>query len=145
MARNHFSPHPRTPDPKLSSMHDTLQFVRAPSDWYYHRFPLPHANNEVITLDWVVAVAEELLERAARTGDEAHSGPVLHWAHLLKVAQDAGGDWPGAVNARTGAAVGTTRTRSPARLLQHLGEAMDSSEFDEAVARCRRSLPAPLT
>lgn len=115
----------------------SLHFVQAPCDWHYHLFPLPYASSEVITLDWVVAVAEDLLELAALTGDAAQVGPVLHWAHLLKIAQDAGSDWPAEVNARTGAAVGMARTRSPARLLQHLGEAMDSSEFDDAVARCR--------
>lgn len=113
--------------------HET-HFIEAPTGWAYHLFPLPAENAEELALDWVVAVAEELIKRAQSSGDEAYLGPVLHWAHLLKIAQSSDGSWTAHVNARTGVPIGAARTYTPARLLATLGEILDSSEFEDAVA-----------
>lgn len=108
--------------------------VRADPEWAYSLFPLPHEAAEALSLEWVAQVGEELLDRAAATDDQSHFGPVLHWAHLLKTAQQPQGDWPLHINPRTGECLGPERTRTPARLLERLGRVLDSSEFDDAVA-----------
>ena len=114
----------------------------APPDWYYSLFPLTGDDVEEVATDWVMAVSDDLLHRAAVEEDEAHLGPVLHWAHLLKVAQGPEGDWPARFNARTGAAIGAERTRSPGALFERLGELLDSTEFEYA-ARLARPLSRP--
>ena len=108
-----------------------------PPDWYYHGFPLPSAGDEALSLDWVTEVALRRMDEAAATGDEAHFGPVLHWAHILRQEQGPDGDWPRSVNTRTGDPIGEERTRRPADLLQRLGGTLRSVEFDDAVARAR--------
>ncbi len=80
-------------------------------------------------------VAHERIDRAEKTGDEAHFGPVLHWAHILKAEQEQDGSWPAQINARSGAAIGTARTRAPAGLLARLDALLDSTEFEAAIAR----------
>ncbi|MBV9864565.1 MAG: hypothetical protein JO316_04395 [Abitibacteriaceae bacterium] len=115
-------------------MQHDIEFVEAPTDWAYHLFPLPSENVEELALDWVVAIAEKLIKRAQYHSDEAYLGPVLHWAHLLKIAQSSDGSWPAHVNPRTGIPIGTTRTHTPSRLMAKLGEILDSSEFEDAVA-----------
>jgi len=111
--------------------------TEAPLDWAYALFPLQGEGEESLSLEWVVSVAHKLIDSAQGTGDEAHFGPVLHWAHLLKAEQGPDGDWPASVNARTGAAMGGARFREPARLLARLDVLLDSSEFEAAVARAR--------
>lgn len=108
--------------------------VTAPNDWYYHLFPLTAEGAETLPLAYVVELAEALIREAERTGDETHFGPVLHWAHLLKCEQGPDGHWPAVVNARTGEALGSERTRRPAELLARLSRLLDTSEFDAAVA-----------
>ena len=107
----------------------------APIDWYYHSFPLREAGQEAVSLEWTAALAEGIVDRAEASGDETPLGPVLHWAHLLKAEQGPEGDWPARVNARTGAAIGSERTRAPARLLERLGAFLASTEFEDAVRR----------
>jgi hypothetical protein len=107
----------------------------APVDWCYHGFPLISEGHEALTLDWVVDTAEKLIDIAEVTGDEAPFGPTLHWAHRLRIEQDADGAWPAVVNARTGDPIDTGRTRRPARFLRRLGDLLGSVEFDGAVAR----------
>jgi hypothetical protein len=109
----------------------------APLGWAYALFPLQHEGEEGLSLEWVVRVAHERIDRAQQTGDEAHVGPVLHWAHILKIEQGPNGDWPVQVNARTGAVAGTSRTREPAGLLARLDALLDSTEFEAAIARAR--------
>ena len=93
---------------------------------------------EKLRLEWVVRIAHERIDRAAETGDEAHTGPVLHWAHILKIEQGPNGDWPTLINARTGAAVGADRTRVPAGLMARLDALHDSTEFEAAIALAER-------
>jgi hypothetical protein len=107
----------------------------APLDWAYANFPLPSEGEESLSMEWLVNVAYVLIDRAEETGNEAHFGPVLHWAHILKSEQGPAGDWPALVNARTGAVIGAARTREPGRLLARLDALLDSSEFETAVAR----------
>jgi len=114
--------------------------MNAPNDWYYHLFPLQGEENEALSLDWVVETALQLIDRTRATGDEAHFGPTLHWAHLLKTEQGPDGDWPAVVNARTGAPLGPARTRAPATLLACLGELLQSSEFETAIARAHENI-----
>ena len=109
--------------------------TEAPLDWAYALFPLQGERQETLSLEWLIRLAHQRIDRAQETGDEAHFGPVLHWAHLLKVEQGPDGDWPAQVNARTGEAVGAARTREPARLLARLDALLDSCEFEAAVAR----------
>jgi len=109
--------------------------MEAPLDWAYAHFPLQGEGEELLSLEWVVRIAHERIDRAAETGDEEHTGPVLHWAHILKIEQGPNGDWPALINARTGAALGTARTRAPAGLMARLDALHDSTEFEAAVAR----------
>lgn len=109
----------------------------APLDWYYHGFPLQCEGQEALSLDWVAAVANHLMDRAAETGDESCFGPVPHWAHLLKVEQGPEGDWPAAVNARTGQPAGPERTFGPALVLARLAALLQTTEFDRAIALAR--------
>jgi hypothetical protein len=109
--------------------------MEAPLDWAYGLFPLEREGEENLSLDWVVGIAHERIDRAGETGDETHFGPVLHWAHILKAEQGRDGDWPAVVNARTGAAVGMERTRAPAGLMKRLDALLDASEFAACVAR----------
>ena len=109
--------------------------MEAPLDWAYALFPLQGEGEEILSLEWVARIAHERIDRAEKTGDEAHFGPVLHWAHILKAEQGPEGDWPAQVNARTGAAMGAARTRVPAGLMARLDALLDSTEFEAAVAR----------
>jgi hypothetical protein len=109
--------------------------MEAPLDWAYALFPLQEEGGEILSLEWLVRLAHERIDRAQETGDEAHFGPVLHWSHILKIEQGTTGDWPAQVNARTGAAVGPARTRSPAELMVRLDELLDATEFETAIAR----------
>jgi hypothetical protein len=111
---------------------------QAPSNWHYHSFPLPDEDTEVISLGWVAELGHKLMDRAETTGDQAHFGPVPHWAHLLKIEQGPEGDWPLQVNARTGEAVGEERTCAPADLLERLGDVLRITEFDTLVERTRK-------
>jgi hypothetical protein len=111
--------------------------AEAPLDWAYALFPLPAEGEESLSIEWLVRLAHERIDRAGEMGDEAHFGPVLHWAHILKSEQGPDGDWPAHLNARTGAAIGAARTRTPAQLLARLDALLDSSEFEAAVARAR--------
>ena len=119
-----------------------------PFDWYYHLLPLRAEGDEALPLDWVVERAAELISRAEATGEPAHFSPALHWAHLLKLEQGPDGDWPAVVNARTGEAIGTRRTRRPAEMLARLGQLLDSTEFEAAVAlaacRAQKFVVGPL-
>ncbi len=108
--------------------------ITAPPEWHYHLFPLAAEGTEALRLDEVVELAAERMQRGVETGDEAHFGPVLHWAHLLTLEQGGDGAWPAVVNARTGEPIGGERTRRPAELLRRLGELLESSEFESAVA-----------
>jgi len=109
--------------------------AEAPLGWAYALFPLQGEGDERLSLEWLTGLAHKLIDNAEETGDEAHFGPVLHWAHILKTEQGPDGDWPAQVNARTGAPVGAARTREPARLLARLDALLDSSEFEAVVAR----------
>lgn len=109
--------------------------MEAPLDWAYALFPLQGEGEELLSLEWVVRVAGERIDRSEETGNEAHFGPVLHWAHILKVEQGPNGDWPAQVNARTGAPIGTARTRAPAGLMARLEALLDATEFEAAIAR----------
>lgn len=115
--------------------------AEAPLDWAYALFPLQAEGEEGLSLDWLVGLAHKLIDTAEETGDEAHFGPVLHWAHILKSEQGPDGDWPALVNARTGAAVGAAQTREPARLLARLDTLLGSSEFEAAVALAAKGRP----
>ena len=57
--------------------------MAAPLEWAYALFPLQSegAGEELLPLEWVVDIAHQRIDRAEQTGDEAHFGPVLHWAH----------------------------------------------------------------
>jgi hypothetical protein len=114
----------------------------APLDWAYANFPLQGDREETLSLEWLVNLAHQLIDLAEQTGNEAHFGPVLHWAHILKSGQGPDGDWPVCVNARTGASVGAARTRKPAELLARLDALLDSSEFEVAVAQARAEVTA---
>ena len=105
----------------------------SPLDWYYAHFPMLAERVEAMGIDWLVCVATELLDRADETGDGAHAGPVLHWAHILKTMQASDGSWPAEVNLRTGAVIGLDRTRKPAVFLARLGKRLNSTEFASAV------------
>jgi hypothetical protein len=113
----------------------------APSNWRYHSFPLPDEDTEVISLAGVAKLGHELMDRAEATGNQAHFGPVPHWAHLLKIEQGPDGDWPLRVNAKTGEPVGEERTCAPADLLARLGDVLQITEFDTAVERTRKRNP----
>lgn len=128
-------PHSRTPalcrgtdDPHAT------RWVPAPTTWPYALFPLREADDPRLEMERVTEIALGLVDRAEATGDAAEAGSVLHWAHMLKIEQGPEGDWPAAVDARSGAALGAERTRMPAELLRRLGEWLKSSEFDAAVA-----------
>jgi hypothetical protein len=110
-------------------------YVAAPLDWAYALFPLPAEGEEILSMEWVAEVAHRLLDLSEYTGDQAHIGPTLHWAHRLVVSQSREGDWPLLVNARTGEVVSAQRTRKPAEFLARLGDLLDSSEFEHVVAR----------
>ena len=88
--------------------------TEAPLGWAYALFPLQGEGEEILSLEWLVSVAHARIDRAQATGDEAHFGPVLHWAHILKAEQGQDGDWPAHVNARTGIAVGAVGARADA-------------------------------
>jgi len=107
----------------------------APIGWAWFHFPLEGEGTEALDIENVVRLAHEALDRAAASGDREHLGPVLHWAHQLKTEQTEAGDWPAAVNARTGAALGAGRTRTPAGLMRRLEEILQSTEFSECIAR----------
>ena len=107
----------------------------APPEWYYHGFPLAAPDEESVALDEVVRHALRLVALAEASGDHTHLGMVPHWAHLLKIEQSAHGDWPAVVNARTGEAIGCLRTLAPLELFARLGHLLQSTEFDEALAR----------
>ena len=109
----------------------------APNEWYFHLFPLTAEREEILPLDYVTDRGLELVSETERTGDHAHLGPPLHWAHLLKYELGPGRDWPAVINARTGEAIGEARTRRPVELLAKLGELLDTAEFDAAVAAAR--------
>lgn len=91
-----------------------------------------------MSTDWVIHVSNHLLHRAAVEEDDAVFGPVLHWAHLLKVEQGPQGDWPAHFNARTGTPIGAARTRTPGALFDRLDEILDSTEFEYAARLARR-------
>jgi hypothetical protein len=110
-------------------------YFEAPLDWAYAHFPLQREDDPILSLEWVVSEALVRIDRAEQTGDETHFGPVLHWAHILKAEQSPEGDWPSLVEARTGAAVGTARTRSPAALMARLDAFFDAAEYEAAIAR----------
>ena len=110
---------------------------QAPPDWYYHLFPLT-GEGEEIEIDAVVRRAHGLINLARESNDQAHLGTVLHWAHLLKADQGKAADWPARVNARTGAALGEARTRSPLSLFARLGAILNSSEFEGALDAAKR-------
>lgn len=110
-------------------------YVAAPLEWAYELFPLRSESEEILSLEWVAEVAHGLVDLAESTGDQAHIGPTLHWAHRFVITQSQEGDWPHLVNARTGEVVSTQRTRKPAEFLARLGDLLDSSEFEHAVAR----------
>jgi hypothetical protein len=97
--------------------------------------------DERLSMERLTDYALELLDQAEVSGDESHFGPVLHWAHILSHEQAADGTWPAMADARTGAAVGTARTRRPAALLERLANKLGSVEFDETVARARGRIP----
>jgi hypothetical protein len=109
--------------------------MEAPLDWAYALFPLQRDDNEILSLQWLVGLAHERIDRAQSTGDEAHFGPVLHWAHILKIEQGPDGDWPAHVNARTGASIGSARTLAPAGLMARLDALLHATEFETTVAR----------
>jgi hypothetical protein len=110
-------------------------YVAAPLEWAYELFPLPAEGEEILSLEWVAEVAHSLFNLTEATGDEACFGPTLHWAHRFVITQSQEGDWPLLVNARTGEVVSTQRTRKPVEFLARLGDLLDSSEFEHAVAR----------
>jgi len=110
-------------------------YAVAPLDWAYELFPLPAEGEEIISLEWVAEVAQGLFDLAEATGDRAHIGPTLHWAHRFVITQGREGDWPFLVNARTGEVVTTQRTRKPVEFLARLGDLLQSSEFEHVVAR----------
>ncbi len=111
----------------------------APEDWAWHLFPRTEPGSEAISLEAVARLGLERVRRCQVTGDRTPVGPVLHWAHLLKVEQASDGDWPALVDGRTGEALDQRRTTLPAELLSALGDLLDSTEFDAAVERARRS------
>lgn len=128
-------PHPHTPIQRRENQRPAVtRWIPAPTTWPYALFPLREADDPRLEMERVTEIALELVDRAEASGDAAEAGPVLHWAHMLKIEQGPDGDWPAAVDARTGAALGTGRTRKPAELLRRLGDWLKSSEFDAAVA-----------
>ncbi len=110
---------------------------QAPEEWAFHNFPLESEEQEELSLESVTEVGLERVALARETGHRPYIGPVVHWAHILKVEQGPNGDWPAVINARTGQPVGERRTRRPAELLNALGEMLDSTEFDAAVRRAK--------
>ncbi len=115
-------------------MEAVLAWSVATAHAFYHGFPLPEPNAQVVSIEWVVETAMRLMDEADTTGDEARFGEVPHWAHLLKATQDAEGRWPLRVEVFTGQPVGEARTTAPARLFRRLGRTLRSSEFDAAAA-----------
>lgn len=107
----------------------------APPDWAYHGFPL--LSGERLSLECAAELGMARIELARDTGDRTLIGSVLHWAHRFVSSQGPDGDWPAEVNARTGEPVCRNRTSEPAQMLAMLGDFLDSSEFDRAVARSK--------
>ncbi len=112
-------------------------YVAAPENWYWELFPRGSEVEEVVALSWVAELSMALIEESFETGDSSPMGPAMHWAHRFVITQDADGSWPKVVNLRTGEIVDEERIRRPADFLEKLGDALNSSEFDRAVARAR--------
>ena len=91
--------------------------MTAPQGWAWALFPLEEGEPETLWTEAVVRRAMELVKKAERSGDYAPIGPVIHWAHIFKSEQGIDGDWPAAINARTGKAIGAARTVAPAALM----------------------------
>jgi hypothetical protein len=119
-------------------------FPLAPSDWFYSGMPLTGPDEEIVTLGTALQVLHAQADRVTES-DTSPLGGVLHVAHLLKSEQGADGQWPEAVNARTGRAVGSGRTIAPVTLLRRLNAMLNSTEFEaacEEAESARHTLPS---
>ncbi len=101
----------------------------SPPEWTLCGFPLETAGQEPILL----AAALDTLHRLADTITDADStalGPAMHVAHMLVSRQGADGQWPAAMNARTGDTLSGERTDAPLRLYERLANILGTTEFD---------------
>lgn len=103
--------------------------MTAPQGWAWALFPLEEGDRETLRTETVVRRGMALVKEAERSGDYAPIGPVIHWAHIFKSEQGIDGDWPAAVNARTGEAINAARTASPAKLMARLDALLESTEY----------------
>lgn len=106
-------------------------FPLAPPEWFYSGMPLTGPGEEIVTLETALQVLHAQADRVTES-DTSPLGGVLHVAHLLKSEQGTDGQWPEAVNARTGRAVGNGRTIAPVTLLRRLNAMLNSTEFEAA-------------
>ena len=105
-----------------------------PSHWVYCCFPMPTLEQEVVTLEYVIAAMHAEADTCTEW-DRNPLGRVLHVAHMLVSHQGADGLWDAVFNLRTAESIGSERSSAPLLLFRRLNATLDLSEFDFALRR----------